>query len=204
MSAGSAAHPGSAPGQDRMAAQLIDVPPGLAGVVAAETVLGDVRDLEGFYHYRQYSAVELARPASFEDVWCLMLDGALPDATDRAGFVAEVARRPPGPRRGTGRTAGHRRRGRRRCAGRTARALPLVMAADGTPPLYDQPAAERRRTAIRIGAVTPVLLDRPAPARPRSGSDRAPRRPRPHGRLPVDADRTGGRRTPAAGPSMPI
>ena len=36
-------------------------PRGLAGVVVTDTELGDVRGREGFYHYRQYSAVELAR-----------------------------------------------------------------------------------------------------------------------------------------------
>ncbi len=34
---------------------------GLEGVVVADTTIGDVRGLEGFYHYRQYNAVELAR-----------------------------------------------------------------------------------------------------------------------------------------------
>ncbi|HXA34289.1 MAG TPA: CBS domain-containing protein, partial [Acidimicrobiales bacterium] len=34
-----------------------DVPRGLEGVVVAETAVGDVRGLEGFFHYRQYSAV---------------------------------------------------------------------------------------------------------------------------------------------------
>ena len=38
----------------------IDAPRGLAGVVVTDTELGDVRGIEGFYHYRQYSAVELA------------------------------------------------------------------------------------------------------------------------------------------------
>jgi CBS domain-containing protein len=37
-----------------------DVPRGLKGVVVADTEVGDVRGSEGFYHYRQYSAVELA------------------------------------------------------------------------------------------------------------------------------------------------
>ena len=46
-----------------------DVPRGLEGVVAAETAVGAVRGLEGFYHYRQYSAVELARSRTFEDVF---------------------------------------------------------------------------------------------------------------------------------------
>ena len=35
-------------------------PPGLKGVVVAETALGDVRGQEGFYHYRQYDATDLA------------------------------------------------------------------------------------------------------------------------------------------------
>src|SRR6476469_3954425 len=57
-----------------------EVARGLKGVIVAETEIGDVRGLEGFYHYRQYSAVELARTHSVEEVWRLMLDGALPDA----------------------------------------------------------------------------------------------------------------------------
>src|SRR5947209_20000255 len=70
---------------------MMDVPPGLAGVAVAETTVGDVRGEEGFYHYRQYDASELARTSSFEAVWRLMIDGALP-ATDaeRAAFAAEV------------------------------------------------------------------------------------------------------------------
>ncbi|MES1169084.1 MAG: hypothetical protein ABUL47_00170, partial [Leifsonia sp.] len=52
---------------DRMNDTLIDVPRGLTNVVAAETALGDVRGHEGFYHYRQYSAVELASERSFEE-----------------------------------------------------------------------------------------------------------------------------------------
>ncbi len=38
---------------DRPAGASADVPRGLAGVVVTETELGDVRGLEGFYHYRQ-------------------------------------------------------------------------------------------------------------------------------------------------------
>ena len=34
---------------------------------------------EGFFHYRQYSAVDLASKRSFEDVWRLVLDGSLPE-----------------------------------------------------------------------------------------------------------------------------
>ena len=47
------------------------VPPGLKGVAVTETSIGDVRGLEGFYHYRQYSAVDLAGRRSLEDVWAV-------------------------------------------------------------------------------------------------------------------------------------
>src|SRR5689334_15031034 len=74
---------------DRPMTDLL-APKGLKGVVVAETALGDVRGLEGFYHYRQYSATELAQKRSFEDVWHLLIDGELPDAAERAAFLAEV------------------------------------------------------------------------------------------------------------------
>jgi citrate synthase len=65
-------------------------PPGLKGVVVAETSLGDVRGDEGFYHYRQYAATDLAATRTFEDVWCLLIDGELPDRDTRRRFVDEV------------------------------------------------------------------------------------------------------------------
>ncbi len=58
-------------------------PPGLEGLVVAETGIGDVRGLEGFYHFRGYSATELARKRSFEDVLELMFSGELPVAGSR-------------------------------------------------------------------------------------------------------------------------
>jgi citrate synthase len=67
-----------------------DVPRGLEGVVATETALGSVRGLEGFYHYRQYSAVELAEKRSFEDVWHLLFDGELAGAAEMERFAAEI------------------------------------------------------------------------------------------------------------------
>jgi citrate synthase len=61
-------------------ADLIEVPPGLKGVAAAETAIGNVRGEEGFYHYLQYDATELARTRTFEEVWYLLRSGALPEA----------------------------------------------------------------------------------------------------------------------------
>src|ERR671915_353026 len=74
-----------------------DVPRGLHGVVVAETEVGDVRGLEGFYHYRQYSAVELADKRSLEDVWFLLFEGHLPSSDESVGFAKEVRARRPVP-----------------------------------------------------------------------------------------------------------
>ena len=72
-------------------AQAHEVPKGLEGVVVAETTVGDVRGLEGFYHYRQYSAIDLALSRPLEDIWQLMFDGALPEtAAERAAFAATI------------------------------------------------------------------------------------------------------------------
>src|SRR4051812_6854348 len=68
-----------------------EVARGLKGVIVAETEIGDVRGLEGFYHYRQYSAVELAEKRSLEDVWHLLIEGRLPNADERRVFSDEIA-----------------------------------------------------------------------------------------------------------------
>ncbi|RIK09663.1 MAG: citrate synthase/methylcitrate synthase [Acidobacteria bacterium] len=67
------------------------VPKGLEGVVVAETTIGDVRGLEGFYHYRQYNAVDLAEKRTLEDVWHLIYRGYLPSAAERKDFADEIA-----------------------------------------------------------------------------------------------------------------
>ena len=71
--------------------ELIDVPPGLHNVAVTDTVIGDVRGDEGFYHYRQYDATDLARTATFEDVWYLFERGSLPTDGEREQFRSEVA-----------------------------------------------------------------------------------------------------------------
>jgi len=76
--------------QIRPVESMGDAPKGLEGVVVAETGIGDVRGLEGFYHYRQYNAIELVQKRSFEDVWFLMFEGHLPDASERARFLEET------------------------------------------------------------------------------------------------------------------
>jgi citrate synthase len=69
---------------------LIEAPKGLEGVVVAETEVGDVRGQEGFYHYRQYNAIELAEKRSLEDVWYLLYNGRLPTRDERGDFMEQI------------------------------------------------------------------------------------------------------------------
>ncbi|MFE6365270.1 citrate synthase/methylcitrate synthase [Streptomyces sp. NPDC057806] len=147
---------------NRSAQALVEAPRGLAGVVVTDTAIGDVRGLEGFYHYRQYSAVELAQTRSFEDVWHLLVHGELPDAERAAAFAAETAalRRLPDEVRavlpaiaeasasagGSGPLAGMRT------------ALSLLGAVRGFRPVYDIGADERRRDVLAAAAAVPTLL----------------------------------------------
>ncbi|MFD5124893.1 citrate synthase/methylcitrate synthase [Streptomyces sp. NPDC058385] len=137
----------------------VDVPRGLAGVVVTDTELGDVRGREGFYHYRQYSAVELAQTRGFEDVWHLMIHGELPDAaqsSDFAGRTAALRRLPDDVRAAlpviaragslSGPLAGLRS------------ALSLFGASQGFRPVYDIDDERRRDDTLAAAAVVPTLL----------------------------------------------
>ncbi|WP_434317877.1 citrate/2-methylcitrate synthase [Leifsonia sp. P73] len=143
---------------DRMNDTLIDVPRGLTNVVAASTALGDVRGQEGFYHYRQYSAIDLARERTFEDAWYLLLFGDLPSAQELTAFRARIAeaRRLPEPVAqllpAIARLTAHDQLAGLRMA------LTAVAAADGMRPVYDEDEDARLRDAVRVAAVTPVLL----------------------------------------------
>ncbi|MFI5547077.1 citrate synthase/methylcitrate synthase [Streptomyces sp. JL4002] len=138
----------------------IEGPRGLAGVVVTTTELGDVRGSEGFYHYRQFSAVELAAVRGFEDVWHLMFRGRLPaDAAERDAFAAETAalRRLPDEVREA--LPGIARAGRHSgpLAGlRTA--LSLLGASAGFRPVYDLDPDRRAADALAACAAVPTLL----------------------------------------------
>ena len=66
-------------------------PPGLKGLIVADTEVGSVRGDEGWYHYRGWDAVELARNHSLEAAAHLLLDGCLPDREAEEAFRAELA-----------------------------------------------------------------------------------------------------------------
>jgi citrate synthase len=70
---------------------VAQAPPGLRGLAVADTELGEVRGAEGFYHYRQYDAIELARKRTFEDVWHLFIEDELPTSEQRDRFFLETA-----------------------------------------------------------------------------------------------------------------
>jgi citrate synthase len=136
-----------------------DAPRGLKGVVVTETELGDVRSLEGFFHYRQYSGVELAERRTLEDVWQLLVDGHLPDAGERAAFMAEIRplRKLPSavlemlPAIAAASTTAGPLDGLRTT-------LSAVAAAEGFRPSYDLDRTGLRRDGLRISAVTPTVV----------------------------------------------
>lgn len=141
------------------AAPAADLPRGLAGVVVTETALGDVRGLEGFYHYRQYSAVELARTRGFEDVWHLLVHGELPDPARSAAFAARIAplRRLPQEVRAALPAIAAATGSAGPLAGLRS-ALSLLGAASGFRPLYDIDADRRRADTLAACAAVPTLL----------------------------------------------
>ena len=139
-------------------------PPGLKGLAVSDTELGAVRGEEGFFHYRQYSAVDLARTRTLEDVWALQFNGALPP---------EAPAVDPGPRRAIPEEAA------RVVDSASARmndpmgvlrvGLLAVAAVEGRGPLLDRSSDRRRDDAIRLAAAVPTILARHQ--RLRAGAD---------------------------------
>jgi citrate synthase len=136
----------------------IQVPRGLAGVVVAETAIGDVRGAEGFYQYRDRSAVELAATVGFESAWQLLVTGEAPTGHAAAAFSARVGAALDTVRPDLDEVA-------RLVAGATpdvlaglAAAWPLIGARCGIHPLYDLDAAGRLDEVLMMAAATPVLI----------------------------------------------
>jgi citrate synthase len=135
----------------------LQAPKGLKGVIVADTELGDVRGLEGFYHYRQYSAPELAATRTFEDVWYLLFEGHLPSIAERDAFTREVAALRELPPSLVELLPAVARSTNVPLAGlRTA--LSQLAALEDMPPTYDADDATIRANAMRIAAAVPVLI----------------------------------------------
>ena len=137
----------------------IEVPPGLRNVIVTETGLGDVRGDEGFYHYRQYSAIDLARSKTVEDVWFLLFEGRLPTASERTGFLAELAplRVLPAEVRDVLPAIAAAGPVFNPLAGLRS-ALSVLAAARQLPPMWDADLARRKADAMLVCAVTPTIL----------------------------------------------
>lgn len=164
---------------ERTTEQIL-APAGLKNVVVADTTTGDVRGEEGFYHFRQYSAVELARTRSFEDVCHLMLEGTLPtpeESADLQARLADASRMPHGllevlldvARSGPDRAS----------LARLRTAVSHLGAVEGFGPTYGAPAEQVRADVLRLVAVVPVVQAaihrlraglEPLPARPELGA----------------------------------
>jgi citrate synthase len=136
---------------------LIEAPPGLEGVIVAETEVGDVRGEEGFYHYRQYNAVDLADKRRFEDVWFLLFEGHLPSPAERQAFLEELRPLRELPESVRGLLPAIAASGGA-LMDQLRTTVSLMGHAEGFQPTLDLSAEQRRADALRIGAAVPTLI----------------------------------------------
>lgn len=134
---------------------VLEAPRGLHNVVVTSTSIGDVRGDEGFYHYRQYSAIDIAESRTFEDAWFLMVEGRLPSLSERAEFsrtVAPLRVLSAEVREAVASVA---------ATGPEQPLLALRTVLSGLPgavPLYESTDVDKRATSLRLCAVTPTVL----------------------------------------------
>jgi citrate synthase len=138
---------------------LIDVPAGLNGVAVTATEIGAVHGDEGFYHYRDHDATELARDQSFESAWYLLERGELPSDTERAAFRRDIAasRSVPGALNTLIDAAASTD------TSPLAKLRTVLSASSpsvGLAPLLDLDPTERRRQARAVAALVPAVLAR--------------------------------------------
>jgi citrate synthase len=137
--------------------QLIDVPAGLSGVVAADTAIGAVDGDRGFFHYGPYDATVLARTRTFEDVWFLVRNGRLPDPGEAAAFRAETAalRAIPAALESVIDVIG---RTEVSMLSKLRSVLSVAAGPVGLDPVIDVDDAARRAQTLRLAALVPSLL----------------------------------------------
>src|SRR5438445_6071809 len=136
-----------------------EVPKGLEGLAVAETQIGDVRGTQGFFHYRQYSGVELAEKRSFEDVWHLLFEGELPTAAQAKAFREEVVPLREIPEDVKPLLPAIARLGRRFIPLDAAKAAYCLVTSDlDFRPWLDIDRSELRTQALRTCAVFPTLV----------------------------------------------
>ncbi|MGQ0678228.1 MAG: citrate/2-methylcitrate synthase [Actinomycetota bacterium] len=137
----------------------VDVPKGLKGVVVAETEIGDVRGADGFYHYRQFNAVDLATECSLEEVWHLLHRGSLPDTGQLEAFNSEVRGRMVLPEDLKGLLPAIAKAGKKFVPLEALRSsISLLTSSWGFRPWLDIPAEDLKEQALMVCAVLPTLV----------------------------------------------
>ncbi|WP_426320201.1 citrate/2-methylcitrate synthase [Microbacterium sp. E-13] len=133
-------------------------PRGLAGVIVADTAVSDVRGAEGFYQYRDRSAIELAETATFEDAWQLLVTGEPATDASRAVFAARVDHAISGRGADVDAVIDAVSNATPDVLAGLAAAWPLLGARSGIRPLYDLDENERLADAVALAASTPVIV----------------------------------------------
>jgi citrate synthase len=135
----------------------IEAPPGLEGVIVAETEVGDVRGQEGFYHYRQYSAVELADKRTLEDVWFLLFEGHLPSKAEHDSFLTEIRSQRAIPESVVSMLPGIAASGGP-IMDQLRSVVSLIGHSEGFHPWLDIPIEELRANAVRVCSAVPTII----------------------------------------------
>ncbi len=131
---------------------------GLAGVVVADTAVSDVRGAEGFYQYRDRSAIELAETVSFEDAWQLLVTGEPATDASRPPFRRRLQHAAEGRRSDIDAVVDAVARVTPEVLPGLAAAWPLLGARLALRPLYDLDDEQRLDDAITLAAATPALV----------------------------------------------
>ena len=134
-----------------------EAPAGLAGVSVARTQVSDVLGRQGFYHYRGYNAVDIARRGRVEDAWHLLLRGDLPTEDQRASFARETAELRQLPAGVSELLPAIARLSPPGSLASLRTAISVAAQAMGCKPWTDQSDAETAEQAERLSAIMPVL-----------------------------------------------
>ena len=134
-----------------------EAPAGLAGVSVARTEVSDVLGRLGFYHYRGYNAVDIARRGRVEDAWYLLMRGELPTAEQREEFARDIAALRELPAGVAELLPAIARLSPPGSLASLRTAVSATAQAMGCQPWTDQSDAETAQQAIRLSAIMPVL-----------------------------------------------
>ncbi len=143
--------------EDVAVPEPFEAAPGLAGVSVARTEVSDVLGRKGFYHYRGYNAVDIARRGKVEDAWHLLLRGELPTAAQREEFARQTAALRQLPDGVAELLPAVARLSRPGSLESLRSAVSVTAQAIGCKPWTDQAAEETGEQAARFAAVMPTL-----------------------------------------------